>query len=57
MRLACGHVEAALEAAPNLELALRMLQQIREGVLLPSRVDDEENEFSLENLSMVILKK
>jgi hypothetical protein len=54
VRLACGHVEAALEAAPNLELALR---QIREGVLLPSRVDDEENEFSLENLSMIILKK
>ena len=56
VRLACGHVEAQMcPAADALQTMLRLLEGVKVGVLLPSRVEDEEvREYSVDNLAVVL---
>ncbi len=55
VRLACGHVEAEMRPAEDVLLTmLRLLDGVKVGSLSPLRVEDEEREYSLENLTVVL---
>ena len=56
VRLACGHVEAQMcPAADALLTMLRLLESVKAGGLVPSRVEDEDvREYSVDNLAVVL---
>ena len=54
--LACGHVDAAMEAVPALDELLEFLEMVRAGAVEPVRVDEEDEsvEYAQQRFAIVL---